>query len=957
MQGSFSSPPFDTTTSPSSSSMIRKRTFQDMQPGITSSPGYSSACDSSPSSLPFHDYHFLSSPETSISTLASSPMSRNASTQSCFSTFSPSQDYAVDSSPQTSLYAPFPTFSPTQQPFLSPDANDRPGMKRRKTMPEVHQFSPTTHAKPRDIVSPRSGGRDGEDVWPPAVEECFQTALRLLPRLGRKKLIIQGKPCGRNELIADYIFRHTGKMRSRKQVSSHIQVLKNLKKDDEEFMYLVSDPVEGEDQFLPGNADLFFGEQGMASRHAPPVFLERSLSASNVPHHPPIDLSSNLTVSGLAPPFLPPPSHPVSISNDGNTLHSPFVMHPSPSSATTPTSGITRAMQGMSVAVSPSPSLPPVSCPIAPSFMWVVAPTSSGDKGHIYARLEAPNGPTRSVYLEDLPMWEKRYSSIPAMNDHLPCQFLHIQLPLSIPGVNGSALDQPLETQLRVTAVQALPLTSITSIYCHGDLVITYEDTLNPLPLESGSNSLNHQNYYDVPFGSDFWTMLLRGGQDGFNEPTLRKSAKERQSLADMLPGFSVVQEFVVPSEHGSNNNTLSPGSAMGDVVLVVLYDLEVSKGMKAQMGDISFLSLRRSSTAASPPSSSLPPLPVPPFVPSTSTASYSQSVPTTTAPEVPQLVIPSDFYHDDSSSLDTARPPSHSLHKPNLSLHIPPPPRFTTNSNGGLTVHSTASSAQPSPSILSATGPITPWGQVVHTPTHPPPVLPPPSAIADAQRDRSRLEAAWRSNAAETNNRWDLDSPALYGPPLPLPSTSHAQDHYGFYDINHHPHQPSHHHPLHQSHLEEEHSNSSLSSFAMDRRSLSSPAFSTSSSSTINVSSSTTPASQLQPRSSSNLLPPLPSPSSLTANFNNSSNAYSPSPLSFPSNAIAQAHEIDYLNSKSLDPSNRSNVSRSDSNGIVNIKQEEDQSPRKKAVASKSEQDAFFSNLLGSTTRYTVTS
>jgi transcriptional enhancer factor len=56
-------------------------------------------------------------------------------------------------------------------------------------------------------------------------------ALVRWPPMGRRKHMLDGQLRGRNELVADAIEKETSIPRTRKQVSSHIQVLKNKCQD------------------------------------------------------------------------------------------------------------------------------------------------------------------------------------------------------------------------------------------------------------------------------------------------------------------------------------------------------------------------------------------------------------------------------------------------------------------------------------------------------------------------------------------------------------------------------------------------------------------------------------------------------------------------------------------------------------------------------------------------------
>ncbi|KAK3710686.1 hypothetical protein LTR37_010105 [Vermiconidia calcicola] len=106
---------------------------------------------------------------------------------------------------------------------------------------------------------------NGDQKWPDTLEKAFFTALVRYPPMGRRKQLHKDKQRGRNELIADHIKELTGVDRSRKQVSSHIQVLKPFVEGDPLIMRWLSK----EDMGLParshGHSSAYGGGRRMSN--------------------------------------------------------------------------------------------------------------------------------------------------------------------------------------------------------------------------------------------------------------------------------------------------------------------------------------------------------------------------------------------------------------------------------------------------------------------------------------------------------------------------------------------------------------------------------------------------------------------------------------------------------------------------------------------------------------------
>ncbi|CEH18333.1 protein tyrosine phosphatase-like protein ptpla [Ceraceosorus bombacis] len=695
------------------------------------------------------------------------------------------------------------------------------------------------------------------EVWPDDVEVAFWEALRLIPKLGRRKVLVHGKPCGRNELIADYIERKTNKSRSRKQVSSHIQVLKNIKKGDPEFQQLIAEPVTEEDFYIPAGGMMYaqtLASYGYGGLGGPNPMFGDATSGLLSPYTP----SAALSNMSLASPHTPSPA----LSSVGL----PYLN----SQPGTP-GGLTTALNGLQFSSPQDPkAAASVSCPILPaSFsMWVHC-SASEDK-HVYTSLDRQammsisqhNAQLPRLPLDSVRIGAYRFPRLAEMYHRLPCQFLYVHVPMSIPRADVllPRYDH-FSTQLSLTSLQSSRLTSVTTVYSHGKRVLSLVEPLDAprrvsgKPSASGNGtadsghadsqntdssvdsspvtpsdgvSLNasenrHRFWHQAPFATDFWADFLSRNhpvnvysQRDANQ-SFGKEPSERAALGMAVSGVTIIQEFVIATDDNahrqagattdfSSDNSfvsttdasmaasiggpscnliadvsgyVSPGSKVGDVVLVIAWDLECVEALGGKPGTptVSMLTAPRMS-----------PSPIGHYAPLPAMSPHHQSI---NMQHMPAQHRPTAMVHTNSGPVPTLirtqaspQPPQGptllrkrglSINKPNLQLNIPPAPYLGGNMGAAMQRSFSSSSSQPSPALSthnsSAWGamqqramltPITPFPQVVSTPTEPPPML----NHDETKAQRDRLARAWAAQAHASANggngmfTQDLNSP-----------------------------------------------------------------------------------------------------------------------------------------------------------------------------------------------------
>lgn len=262
-------------------------------------------------------------------------------------------------------------------------------------------------------------------------------------------------------------------------------------------------------------------------------------------------------------------------------------------------------------------------------------------------------------------------------------------------------------------------------------------------------NVLQRPYTYQVPLKTAFLAEFLSSNsssdQDAFVQQSrsFAKSKAQRSLLGTAMASLTIVQEFVVLNKPlgdayslPTENNHVSPGSNVGDVVLVVAWDFECDESLVENPASVTLSVL----TTDSPSHKQTTPLPSPLLRFDDTQAEHGFAAPLPTA-QAPTLL----------------RKRGMSLNKSNLMLNIPPASMYLNAQNAPNSA--LLGSGQPHLTPLHSPTPMA-WGtmhqRAMRTPLTPLPQQgdcmfsqPPPLNSGDEARlQKERLERLWASKA-----------------------------------------------------------------------------------------------------------------------------------------------------------------------------------------------------------------